>query len=45
MAVSLAIDQGTISAKSSYIDQNLKILAESSCNYPISTLPGGSERS
>lgn len=44
MAVILAIDLGTSSVKASYVDQNLKILAESSCNYPTSTpFPGASE--
>lgn len=37
MAVILAIDLGTSSVKASYIDQNLKILAETACTYPTST--------
>ncbi|NLV98630.1 MAG: xylulokinase [Clostridiaceae bacterium] len=45
MAVILAIDLGTSSVKASYIDHNLKILAEASCPYPTSTpFQGASEQ-
>ncbi len=44
MTVILAIDLGTSSVKASYIDQNLKILAEASHSYPTSTpFAGASE--
>ncbi len=44
MAVILAIDLGTSSVKTSYVDQNLKILGEATCNYPtFIPFKGGSE--